>query len=75
MGYELTKRQSTALDFIKAFIAENNTAPTVREIAAGVGEKSTSGAHRLIAALETRGRIKRLKGKARAMKIITETEN
>lgn len=75
MGFTLTTRQAEALEFIKAFMAENGTAPSIREIVEGVGLKSTSGAHRLVVALEDRGHIQRLKVKARAMKIITETEN
>jgi len=41
----LTKKQSEILKFINKFIAENGYSPSIREICAATGFKSTSSVH------------------------------
>lgn len=48
-----------AIAFINAFKLDRGYAPTVREIAGGVGIKSTSTCHELLNRLESKGRIQR----------------
>lgn len=42
MGKQKTKMQEKILEFCKAYFKEHGYAPTIREIASGVGLKSTS---------------------------------
>lgn len=53
----LTLAQQRALKFIRQFIAEHGYAPTVMEVATGIGIKSKGVAHRYILALEEAGKI------------------
>lgn len=66
----LTLRQAECLDAIKAYQDAHGVAPTVRGLMAELGIASTSGVMRLLDALEERGCIKRLQGRARAITII-----
>lgn len=67
----LTQHQSDLLNFLKLSIAENaGVAPTYDEMREAVGLASKSGINRLIVALEERGLIRRLPGRARAIEII-----
>ena len=66
----LTEAQKNCLDKIKAFVTEKGYGPSVRELTALVGLKSTSGTIRLLYGLEQRGHIKRLPGAKRAITIL-----
>lgn len=66
----LTARQLETLDFIKSYIERNRIAPSFEEIADHLGLKSKSGVHRIIAALEQRGRILKIPSCARAIKVL-----
>lgn len=66
----LTARQLETLDFIKSYIERNRIAPSFEEIADHLGLKSKSGVHRIIAALEQRGRIRKIPFCARAIKVL-----
>jgi repressor LexA len=59
------------LEFICEYIAKNGYAPSVREIAEGVGLVSLSAASSHLRNLEKRGQIKREKGLSRAMKVMS----
>lgn len=73
MSMSLTRKQAQLLDFISAYQAENNgVSPSFEEMTSAVSLKSKSGVHRLIAALEERGRITRCHHRARAIRIIPE---
>ncbi len=74
MSYRPTKRQKDALDFIKAYGATNEIAPTIDEIRNGLGLASKGSAHRLIVSLEERGLVRRLSGRARAIEITVTGE-
>jgi repressor LexA len=63
----LTAMQLEALTFITNYIEGNGIPPTVREINDGLGLHSKSGVHRLLVALEERGKIHRMRKRARAI--------
>lgn len=64
------RRQRAILDYITLFIQKNGYAPTLREIADGVGLSSLATVHEHISKLEEKGILKR-KGKAsREIKLI-----
>lgn len=60
----------TCLEFIRNFIARNGYAPSVREIADGVGLVSLSAASNHLRNLEKKGRIARVPGLSRAIKVL-----
>lgn len=66
----LTRRQRDLLDFIGAYMATENVAPSFEEMKNGIGLKSKSGIHRLIHSLEERGFINRLPYRNRAIEIL-----
>lgn len=58
--YGLTKRQSELLKFIREYRRQNGVSPSYREMAKALSLNSSSGIHRLIQGLESRGAIKSL---------------
>lgn len=67
----LTARQRDALVFIQKYTAENEgISPSFDDIQTALGLGSKSGVHRIVTALEERGRIRRLPNRARAIEII-----
>lgn len=66
----LTEKQRKLLDFIQNFEASYGYCPSFGEMLDALGIKSKSGIYRLLAGLEERGCIIRLRGKERAIKII-----
>lgn len=67
----LTTRQGECLRFIASHQEQHDgVTPSYREIAAFLGLSSVSGVVRLIDGLESRGRIKRLRNRSRAITII-----
>jgi SOS-response transcriptional repressor LexA len=66
----LTDMQQQALDYIDGRIEDTGTTPSLQEIADSLGLRSRSSAHRLVAALEERGRIRRLTGRRRAIEVV-----
>lgn len=67
---ELTKRQRQILDFIRAEIHRRGFPPSVREIGEAVGLSSSSTVHSHLAALETKGFIRRDPSKPRALEVL-----
>lgn len=65
----LTARQAEVLRFITAHQAEHGYPPTLREIAAHMGIRSTNGANDYLVALERKGRITREVNVARGIKV------
>lgn len=55
----MTPKQSELLDFIKAYTAEHGCSPSFEEMMHGLGLKSKSGVHRLLASLKEQGCISR----------------
>lgn len=66
----LTPQQQRLLAFLKAKIEETGVSPTFQEMASALDLSSKSGIQRILSDLELRGRIRRLKNKARAIEII-----
>ncbi|WP_198138824.1 LexA family protein [Erwinia typographi] len=63
----ITKTQQDTLDFIRACIRDNGLAPTLREIADGMGWKSANSADQAVAALIRKGFLKRRRGTSRGL--------
>ena len=66
----LTKRQHDLLVFINQRLTETGVSPSFKEMADGVGLRSTSGVHRGILELEERGFIRRLPYRRRAIEVL-----
>jgi len=76
MNQPLTKTQSKVLAFIKSFIKEKKTPPTIKEIAIKFKYKSHNAAYEVLKILEKKEYIKRSRdGKSRSLIIIDDTEN
>ena len=65
----LTRRQQQTLQFIRAYIARYAHAPSLAEIAAGLGVASVSLAHRYTQALADAGHINLLPGRKRGIEV------
>jgi repressor LexA len=66
---ELTTRQQQVLKFVKAALQSGNPAPTLREIAAHFGFKSTRAVADHLDALKSKGVLEAAPGKARALRL------
>ncbi len=69
------QNQQRILDFIKKEIEQKGYPPSVREICAGVGLKSTSTVHAHLNHLEEQGYIRRDSTKPRALEVIDGTQS
>lgn len=69
-----TPRQRELLEFIRGYIEEHGSAPSVQEMAAALGLDSKSSAFRMIGALEERGWVHRIRGRSRAIAIVDHAE-
>jgi len=72
--HELTKRQQQILDFIRAEIHRCGYPPSVREIGEAVGLSSSSTVHSHLAALESKGFLRRDPSKPRALEVLDYRE-
>lgn len=66
----LTRQMQQLHEFIAAHFRQHSIAPSFEEMQGALGLSSKSGVHRLITALEERGIIRRMAGRARAMELI-----
>ena len=66
----LTGRQQRVLDYISQQIAEQGYPPSVREICAALGFRSSSTAHRYLTILEEMGYLERSATRPRAIRIL-----
>ena len=66
---DLTDRQQAILDFVAAQIEAQGLPPTLAEIAAAFGFNQTRGAHKHLLALEAKGQLTLLPGKARGIRL------
>jgi len=64
----LTAKQKEMLDYLRSC----EKCPSFDEMRDALGLKSKSGIHRLIAALEERGFVRRLANRARAIEVVEE---
>ncbi|MBQ3281200.1 MAG: transcriptional repressor LexA [Eubacterium sp.] len=69
---DLKPREKKILDYIKEELRATGYPPTVREICAAVGIKSTSTAHKDIASLVKKGLIKKQDSKTRTLVLANE---
>lgn len=65
----LNEREKSVYKFIKSNIQSQGYAPSVRDICAALGIKSTSTVHQYIKRLEEKGLIHKADGKSRALKL------
>ncbi len=68
---ELTKRQRQVLDFIQSARRSEETPPTLREIAAHFGFKSSRAAADHLNALKRKGAVVSEPGKARTLRVVS----
>jgi SOS-response transcriptional repressor LexA len=69
MSYAMTRQQKRCYDFIAYRLRETGVPPSFQEMNDALGLRSKSGVHRLITALEERGKIVRLPNRARSITI------
>lgn len=67
---ELTVKQQMVLDFVASQIEEKGYPPSVREICAAIGFKSTSSAHAYLEKLKEKGLLQKDASKTRAIKVL-----
>ncbi len=67
---ELKDREQKVLDFISSQIKQNGYPPTVRDIGAALGIKSTSTVQKSMEILEEEGYIRKQPGKRRAFEVV-----
>lgn len=72
---DLKHREKQILDYMKNEIRKKGYPPTVREMCQSLGIKSTSTAHKDLAALETKGYIRKDPAKPRAIEILLPGED
>ena len=65
----LTRKQNDLFRFIVSYFEQHGVSPSYDEMKDALGLSSKSGIHRLLEALEERGRIRRQPGLARAIVI------
>lgn len=65
----LTEKEKEVYKFISECLEKNGYAPSVRDVCAAVGMKSTSSVHEYIRRLEAKGYIRKSSGKSRALTI------
>lgn len=69
----LTHAQAELLAFIDGFQRQNDgISPSFEEMKEAIGLKAKSGVHRLISALEERGKIRRIPNRARCLQVVPE---
>ncbi|MBE6539490.1 MAG: transcriptional repressor LexA [Ruminococcaceae bacterium] len=67
--FDLTENERNVYEFIQEKITYDGYAPSVRDIAAALGIRSTSTVHAYMRRLEEKGYIQKEQGKSRAVKI------
>jgi repressor LexA len=72
MSDEPTLRQQAILDFIRAQVDTQGLPPTLAEIAAAFGFNQTRAAHKHLLALEAKGCLQLIPGKARGIRLPRE---
>ena len=64
-----TNRQQLVLEFIKTYIQMKGHAPSMQDIASGLGMKSRSNIHRIIHSLCEQGKLSINPNKARTIEV------
>ena len=68
----LTATQHKTLDFIRQYLARQSYAPSLEEIAAGIGIRSKGTAHRHVRALAEAGALRLIPGRKRGIELADE---
>jgi SOS-response transcriptional repressor LexA len=68
MNIERQKR--TVLAFIRDYQLVHGFAPSIREIAKAMGQKSPQGAHRIVMALQVDGKVRTHPGRKRSIELM-----
>ncbi len=66
---DLTQKEKEVYEYINVCLEKNGYAPSVRDICAAVGIKSTSSVHEYLKRLSDKGYIKKSSGKSRALSV------
>lgn len=66
---DLSQKEKCIYEYITDCLEKNGYAPSVRDICAAVGIKSTSSVHEYLRRLESKGYIRKSSGKSRALSI------
>lgn len=66
-----TQRQFALLEFVRAYVRDRGRPPSIREIAAHLGIKSTNGVVDHLSALERKGYLRRAMHTARGIELTT----
>lgn len=66
----LTPKQNACLREINTYVGKHGVAPTFEELQTRLGLGSKSEVHRLMTALQERGAIRRIPGRARAVEVV-----
>ena len=69
----MTERQRQVLEFIAAYLEMKGFAPSMQDIALGLGLKSRSNIHRVIHDLKDLGIVRLSPGKVRTVKLIDQS--
>ena len=73
MAATCTSRQAELLHYLERYIVDHDgVAPSFEEMKEHMGLSAKSGGHRLLAALEERGKIRRIANRARAIEVVEE---
>lgn len=70
----ITQSQKRTYDFIQEYIAKHDLAPTMAEIAAGIGIKSRGVVHRYVKALEEEGLINMTPNRHRNIHLVSSAK-
>jgi SOS-response transcriptional repressor LexA len=70
LDFPLGERQQAILDFVRAYVQEHGHAPALREIASGVGMRSTSNVAYHINRLVNQGYLHKQEGKTRTLVLL-----
>ena len=71
----LTEQQSCLLQFIESRLNDGDISPSFEEMRTHLGLRSKSGVHRLLEGLRERGRVVRLKNRARSLRVVQHEED
>lgn len=69
----MTNRQQLVLDFIQTYIKMKGFAPSMQDIATGLGLKSRSNIHRVIHDLRRQGHLRLNPNKVRTVKVVDKS--
>jgi repressor LexA len=69
----VTERQTLVLEFIQTYIRMKGFAPSMQDIATGLGLKSRSNIHRVIHDLRRQGHLRLNPHKVRTVKVVDKT--